>query len=47
RADITTANRIFYQGDSTNGQFFNIVAVIPDPKHTRLELLCKGGLPNG
>ncbi|WP_338804861.1 phage head closure protein [Xenorhabdus griffiniae] len=47
RADITTANRIFYQGDSASGQFFNIVAVIPDPQHTRLELLCKRGLPNG
>ncbi|SFO07298.1 phage head closure protein [Xenorhabdus japonica] len=47
RADITTANRIFYQGDNASGQFFNIVAVIPDPQHTRLELLCKGGLPNG
>ncbi|MDC9616354.1 phage head closure protein [Xenorhabdus khoisanae] len=47
RADITTANRIFYQGDSTNGQLFNIVAVIPDPQHTRLELLCKEGLLNG
>ncbi|MCP9270033.1 phage head closure protein [Xenorhabdus sp. XENO-1] len=47
RADITTANRIFYQGDNTDGQLFNIVAVIPDPQHTRLELLCKGGLYNG
>ncbi|CAM3201431.1 phage head closure protein [Xenorhabdus nematophila] len=44
RADMTTTHRIFYQGDSTQGQFFNIVAVIPDPKRTRLELLCKGGV---
>ncbi|MEQ1964559.1 phage head closure protein [Xenorhabdus khoisanae] len=44
RADITTIYRVFYQGDSTQGQFFDIVAVIPDPKRTHLELLCKGGV---
>ncbi|CAM3300863.1 putative head-tail adaptor [Xenorhabdus nematophila ATCC 19061] len=44
RDDITTANRIVYQGASTHGKTFAIVAVIPDPKHSRLELLCKGGV---
>ncbi|MBD2798921.1 phage head closure protein [Xenorhabdus sp. M] len=44
RADITTTHRIFYQGDATQGQFFSIVAVIPEPKRTHLELLCKGGV---
>ncbi|CDH18565.1 phage head closure protein [Xenorhabdus bovienii] len=44
RDDITTTNRIVYQGASTHGKTFAIVAVIPDPKHTRLELLCKGGV---
>ncbi|MDC9582710.1 phage head closure protein [Xenorhabdus sp. PR6a] len=47
RDDITTANRIVYQGASTHGKTFAIVAVIPDPKHTRLELLCKGGVRYG
>ncbi|MBD2781538.1 phage head closure protein [Xenorhabdus szentirmaii] len=47
RDDITTTNRIVYQGASTHGKSFAIVAVIPDPKHTRLELLCKGGVKYG
>ncbi|OTA15627.1 head-tail adaptor [Xenorhabdus beddingii] len=44
RDDITTTHRIVYQGASTHGKTFAIVAVIPDAKHTRLELLCKGGV---
>ncbi|MDC9597123.1 phage head closure protein [Xenorhabdus anantnagensis] len=44
RNDITTAHRIIYQGDSTHSQTFAIAAVIPDPKRTYLELLCKGGV---
>ncbi|MBD2782786.1 phage head closure protein [Xenorhabdus szentirmaii] len=44
RDDITTANSITYHGGNTRGTTFNIMAVIPDAKHTRLELLCKGGV---
>ncbi|PHM24126.1 phage head closure protein [Xenorhabdus budapestensis] len=44
RNDITTAHRIVYQETRTHSQAFAIVAVIPDAKHTRLELLCKGGI---
>ncbi|OTA19338.1 head-tail adaptor [Xenorhabdus beddingii] len=44
RNDITTTHRIIYQGDSPHSQAFAIVAVIPDPKRTHLELLCKGGV---
>ncbi|WP_338804504.1 phage head closure protein [Xenorhabdus griffiniae] len=47
RADITTTHRIIYQGDSIHSQTFAIVAVIPDPKRTHLELLCKGGVKYG
>ncbi|MDC9583359.1 phage head closure protein [Xenorhabdus sp. PR6a] len=42
RADITTGHRIVYQGKP-----LVIAVVIPDTKHTRLELLCKGGVRNG
>jgi SPP1 family predicted phage head-tail adaptor len=44
RDDVTTANNIIYKGANTRGTAFDIVAVIPDAKHTRLELLCKGGI---
>ncbi|ERT11882.1 phage head closure protein [Photorhabdus temperata] len=44
RADVTTANSITYHGANTRGTAFSIMAVIPDSKHTRLELLCKGGV---
>ncbi|MGI3398283.1 phage head closure protein [Providencia stuartii] len=44
RADITTAHRIVYHKLNTVGDKFGIVAVIPDTKHTLLELLCKGGV---
>ncbi|PHM70028.1 phage head closure protein [Xenorhabdus kozodoii] len=44
RNDITTTHRIIYQGNSSHSQAFAIVAVIPDPKRTHLELLCKGGV---
>ncbi|MBC8948513.1 phage head closure protein [Xenorhabdus sp. TS4] len=44
RDDVTTANIILYDGANTRGTAFDIVAVIPDAKHTRLELLCKGGV---
>ncbi|MBD2782858.1 phage head closure protein [Xenorhabdus szentirmaii] len=42
RADITTSHRIIYQGNS-----FAITVVIPNAQHTRLELLCKGGVRHG
>ncbi|MDE1484224.1 phage head closure protein [Xenorhabdus bovienii] len=44
RADVTTANNITYHGANTKGTAFDIMAVIPDAKHSRLELLCKGGI---
>jgi SPP1 family predicted phage head-tail adaptor len=44
RADVTTDNSITYHGAHTQGTAFSIMAVIPDAKHTRLELLCKGGI---
>ncbi|PHM73010.1 phage head closure protein [Xenorhabdus sp. KJ12.1] len=44
RNDITTTHRIIYQGNSSHSQTLAIVAVIPDPKRTHLELLCKGGV---
>ncbi|AWX77824.1 phage head closure protein [Klebsiella variicola] len=46
RDDITTANRILYRSPNVRGQVYGIVAVIPDVDHTRLELLCKGGIFN-
>ncbi|UNH31151.1 phage head closure protein [Moellerella wisconsensis] len=46
RADITTSHRIVYHKLNTVGDKFGIVAVIPDAKHTLLELLCKGGIFN-
>ncbi|AOM42429.1 phage head closure protein [Xenorhabdus hominickii] len=44
RADVTTANSITFHGANTTGTAFSIMAVIPDAKYTRLELLCKGGI---
>ncbi|MCE0185922.1 phage head closure protein [Klebsiella pneumoniae] len=46
RDDITNANRILYCSPNVRGQVYGIVAVIPDVDHTRLELLCKGGIFN-
>ncbi|KGT88299.1 head-tail adaptor [Erwinia typographi] len=47
RADITTANRILYRLPNVRGQVFSLLAVIPDADHSRLELICKGGISNG
>lgn len=44
RSDITTSHRIVYDGLNAAGNKLNIVAVIPDVRHTRLELLCKEGV---
>lgn len=46
RTDITASHRIVYHKLNTTGTRFGIVAVIPDAKHTLLELLCKGGIFN-
>lgn len=46
RDDITTANRILYSLPNIRGQVYGIVAVIPDSDHSRLEILCKGGIFN-
>ncbi|WP_116585063.1 phage head closure protein [Pantoea ananatis] len=46
RDDITTANRILYSLPNIRGQVYGIVAVIPDTDHSRLEILCKGGISN-
>nr|WP_314590698.1 phage head closure protein [uncultured Serratia sp.] len=46
RDDITTANRVLYRLPNIRGQVYSILAVIPDTDHTRLELLCKGGVFN-
>ncbi|MBD8153321.1 phage head closure protein [Pantoea agglomerans] len=46
RPDITTANRILYSLPNIRGQVYGIVAVIPDIDHSRLEILCKGGISN-
>ncbi|ETO44533.1 phage head closure protein [Morganella sp. EGD-HP17] len=43
RPDINTDNLIVVHDGNTQGDSFDVVAVIPDPKRTRLELLCKGG----
>ncbi|TBM33314.1 head-tail adaptor, partial [Hafnia paralvei] len=37
---------ILYRSPNVRGQVYGIVAVIPDVDHTRLELLCKGGIFN-
>ncbi|MBD1229127.1 phage head closure protein [Xenorhabdus griffiniae] len=39
RADVTSAFRMVFRG-----QVYDIQAVIPDPKRTQLELLCKQGV---
>ncbi|MGP9437419.1 phage head closure protein [Ewingella sp. AOP8-B2-18] len=46
REDVTTANRIIYSLPNVRGQVYGILAVIPDAEHSRLELLCKGGVFN-
>lgn len=43
RPDITIDNAIVYKGANTLGSRFEIAAVLPDARHTRLELLCEGG----
>ncbi|MEQ1964399.1 phage head closure protein [Xenorhabdus khoisanae] len=39
RPDVTSAARLVFRG-----QVYDIQAVIPDPKLTQLELLCKQGM---
>ncbi|WP_074025201.1 phage head closure protein [Xenorhabdus eapokensis] len=39
RSDVTSAFRMVFRG-----QIYDIQAVIPDPKRTQLELLCKQGV---
>ncbi|WP_340619069.1 phage head closure protein [Xenorhabdus entomophaga] len=39
RPDVTSASRMVFRG-----QVYDIQAVIPDPKLTQLELLCKQGV---
>lgn len=43
RTGITTANRIVHKSVSQPGQVYEILAVIPDNRNTRLEILCRGG----
>ncbi|WGM00004.1 phage head closure protein [Arsenophonus nasoniae] len=43
RPDITIDNLIVYKGANTRSSRFSIILVIPDPRHSRLELICKGG----
>ncbi len=47
RDDVTTANRLIYTLPNIQGQVYSILAVIPDDRYSRLELLCKGGIFNG
>ncbi|ECI4531672.1 head-tail adaptor [Salmonella enterica subsp. diarizonae] len=40
---ITSDNRIIYSSKNAPGSVFNIDAVLPDARLTRLEILCSGG----
>lgn len=45
RSDITTENsRFIYQMPGFYGDIYEPVAVIPDTRHTLLEILCEGGI---
>ncbi|MBO1551528.1 phage head closure protein [Yersinia pseudotuberculosis] len=44
RADVNSANRIRFTVRGGKPMNYDITAVIPDEKATRLELLCKGGV---
>ena len=47
RPDIVAAYRVLWQTPNVRGMVYTIQAVIPDKNHSRLELLCKGGIFNG
>ncbi|MFS7239302.1 phage head closure protein [Serratia proteamaculans] len=44
RADVSSASRILWRQQGHERMAYNIVAAIPDPEASRLELLCKGGI---
>ncbi|ELW8193959.1 TPA: phage head closure protein [Yersinia enterocolitica] len=44
RADVSSANRIRFTVRGGKPMNYDITAVIPDERFTRLELLCKGGV---
>ncbi|HBE9079245.1 phage head closure protein [Serratia fonticola] len=44
RADVGSASRILWQQKGDRQLAYSIVSAIPDPKASRLELLCKGGV---
>uniref|UniRef100_A0A3B0M4G7 Head-tail adaptor n=1 Tax=Arsenophonus endosymbiont of Trialeurodes vaporariorum TaxID=235567 RepID=A0A3B0M4G7_9GAMM len=43
RPDVTIDNLMVYKGPNTRVSRFSIILVIPDQRHSRLELICKGG----
>lgn len=47
RSDIVAAYRVLWKSPNARGMVYTIQAAIPDKNHTRLELLCKGGIFNG
>lgn len=47
RPDIVAAYRVLWKSANARGMVYTIQSVIPDKNHTRLELLCKGGVFNG
>lgn len=44
RADVGSSSRILWQQRGRRRLAYSIVSAIPDPKASRLELLCKGGI---
>ena len=47
RPDILAGYRLLWNSPNARGMAYSVDAVIPDKDHTRLELLCKGGIFNG
>lgn len=47
RPDVVAAYRVLWTSANARGMVYTIQSVIPDKDHTRLELLCKGGIFNG
>jgi len=45
--DIVAGQQVIWRLPNVRGMAYTIQAAIPDKNHTRLELLCKGGIFNG
>ncbi len=44
RPGITADMRIVHNPPTGNGEIYNIVSIIPDPKRTQIELMCSEGV---